>query len=157
MAVHWTGGNDIESFVGDGLGGGCLSFLPIVEDRGFLNITNRSVPVARHSTFVTPCLSLLVCHSVCHVVIPFHPLAGSWEVFLWQLLFILAPWRAVILLCICTQLNSCCPEQSCPHKGWTSMCSGHQLYTVVHVKCTKESAYTRLRPEKARSQKKMSD
>lgn len=128
-----------------------MSFLPTAEDRGFLSITTRSVPVVRHSTFVTPHLSLLVCHSVCHVVIPFHPLAGSWEVLLWQLLFILAPWRAVILLCICTQLNSCCPEQSCPHKGWTSMCNrGHQLYSGVHVKCTMESAYIRPRPAKAR-------
>lgn len=40
------------------------SFVCLVGIRGFLSIANRSVPVVRHSTLVTPHLSLHTCHSL---------------------------------------------------------------------------------------------
>lgn len=155
MALQlWICGKDIGHHGGDGFGEGCLSFLLLVGIRGFLSITNRSVPVVRHSTLVTPHLSFHTCHSLfvtLSVMVPF--LFSPWQEVrrVWKLLLMLAPWRAVILLCICMQLTSHCPEAVCPLRCWTSVCLGQQLCTGAHVKWVTKKCVIHVRPRSAKS------
>lgn len=99
-----------------------------------------------HSTLVTPCLSLCL-----SVMVPF--LFTPWQEVrrVWKLLFMLASWRAVILLCICMQLTSHCPEAVCPLRGWTSVCLGQQLCTGAHVKWVTKKCVIHVRPRSAKS------
>lgn len=115
-------GNDIGHHGGDGFDEGCLSFLLLMGIRDFLSIANSLAPVVRNSTLTIPHFFVTLCLSWCH---SFSPPGRKLGEFPLSNASLLAPWRAVILLCICLQLTSPCPESVCPLRAWTSVHSGH--------------------------------
>lgn len=142
MQLWDWGGKEVGHQGLDGFGGGCLSFLLLMEIRDFLSVANSWVPVMRHFTFTIPHLSCLLCHSVCHGVIHFHLSGRKLGKFPLADASFGASWRALILLYTCLQLTPHCPESVCPLGAWTSVHSGHKLCTEIHTEPLKSVFFT---------------